>query len=261
MSPEVRLTREMVQSVRDEVRDYFRSQGWVVGVGEFENAVYEDLANRLQLPMKDLGVAVVPDWEHPDVIEFRRQLKELKFEPEGVQNEEIREIRVPYRGIPESEFPIVRYATSLPNVGVLHDITDFDVDINDRPGYFFATLIDKDEKDVIFFGRQSHEKIREALEKTDNERLKGAKWNYAQIGLDKTTGEITNVMMKTDWGEGADKIANVLALLGKINPELFIKKEIFIDKAGGNLDFIFNPTTGEIEDFGTKIVRKVPQLY
>lgn len=257
MSPEIQLTREMVKQVRDELRAEFESRGVVVGVGEFANAVYEVLAERLQLPMKDIGVAVIPDWEDPDVKEFGRQLREFTFEPESITNKEVKEIRVPYRGMPESEYPVLRYATSLPNKGVLHDIAEFAR--LPRPAYLFAALVEQAEKrDVIFAPGPSHDKIQEALEKNG---MMGARFNHAQLGLSEM-GEIDDIMLRNYWGNTREEQRqNVTALLGKINPELFAKHEILIGVVAGNLDFIFNPVTGEMEDFVTKSITRVVPLY
>ncbi len=264
MSPEIKLTREMVQGVRDEVRTSFESEGKEIGKGEFENAVFETLAERLGLPLRDIGVAVVPDWKHPDVKEFSRQLREFKFEADLPETKQIKELRVPYPGIPESEFPTVRYATSLPNFGVLANITDFDAAFNNRPGYFFAVLIDKEgKKEVIFFGQQSHDKIREALERTNEEELKGSEWNYAQIGLDKTTGQLDNIMLKSNWGQdNKTRMTNVTALLGKINPDLFPSGTQMVFDAWGDFKAFYEPSTNELsEEISLQPGIKVPRLY
>lgn len=166
-------------------------------------------------------------------------------------------IRVPYPNMPETAFPEVRYTTTIPDIEVLLDITEF-LQTIPPPTYFFATLIDKDQKDVIFFARQSHDKVEEALKR---DGMIGATFNHAQLGLTETA-EIKSLILRNYWGESRGaRMQNVVTLLGKVNPKLFTTSRIYIGVSGGGLDFIFDPTTNEIQDFQTELTQRIPQLY
>lgn len=257
MSPEIKLTKEIVDEVSGELRKKFESSRVVPLPGELYDGVFQTLAQRLGLPFRDIGVAVIADWEDPRVKEFARQLREFKILDAQV-DPIIKTFRVPYRGIPEDKYPTIRYATSLPDKGTLLDITEF-TQREYKPSYLFVALVEQGEKrDVIFAPGPSHDKIQEALE---GNGMMGARFNHAQLGLSEF-GEICNVMLRNYWGETrGDRKRNVVTLLGKINPELFFRKSVLIGVSGGELDFIFNPTTGEMEDSKTKALEKVPQLY
>lgn len=258
MSPEIQLTKEMVDEVSGKLRSWFESRREAPWPGEFYDGVFQTLAKRLGLPQKDLGVAVVADWEDPRVKEFARQLKEFALTEPQV-DPVIKRLKIPYPNMPESEFPEIWYAESLPDKGILLDITEF-TQHEYKPSYLFAALVEQGEKrDIIFAPGPSHDKIQEALERNG---LMGARFNHAQLSL-TDMAEIRGVMLRNYWGETREaQRENLAALLGKINPGLFVQQTMFIGIVGSHgFDFVFNPVTAEMQDYRTKSVERVPQLF
>ncbi len=145
--------------------------------------------------------------------------------------------------IPE-EGVMVRYTRFLPDKETFHDLID-DGKKTDIPPYLSAVFIHMDETiDVTFGNARNHYEIVLAVEHEKGRKVGQWDWSHIQMELDKESGKLKKISM----GGFGNVKRNLMLLLGRINPQLFVPQEVPISIWGRHESYVYDPLSRELKE-------------
>lgn len=163
----------------------------------------------------------------------------------------------------EAPLPVVRYVSRLPGTDTLHRLIRFGQPDVITPYYISAVLIDYEGMIGVAFGdARIHFDLEKAIEHEKGKKINGS--NRIQINFEKGSTKFSGITSKGDLSEG-----DVMFLLERINPKLFVSRKISIIIGGAGFSYTYDPVKKELQkiDYGAggKVIygrlKKVPSLY
>lgn len=251
MSPEVVVTREMIEGASDEVKFYTGGR-YNGGERELSWLVYETLTSQLGLPWKRVKGMNMPDEGDPRVKELREKLNEFDFTAR--RTEHLGKLRGP--------FSEITYAETLPDPDTILGIADSS---SKGTPFLSAILVDGGgDTDVVFTSVQATPALQAVLQR-EGQDFKVV--DSAEIWLSES-GKIMWIHLMNPWGEDNEtQRQNINMLLGKINPKLFQKTQFAgkyntsIALSEGPTLFWYDPAERSLLAKADKSQESVPQLY
>lgn len=260
MSPEVQLTREMVDGVRRAIREESGIRFWP---GELDNAVLETLTAQFSLPWTSTSRFRHPDFKDSRVKRLAEQIRSFPDQPVGQR----KVVRI--SGTEEGQFTEIPYSSSIPDMETLAAVAVESAQTGTLQ-FIFAGVADSEEgKSVVFASFDNFRFVRASLGK-DGPEL-GREWHIARISLTET-GKLQWVTLEDEeWGGDVnERTENVRALLSRINPALFysgFEGQIPVSGPTDDTLYWFNTSTTELRqkprlsDHRSIPVGSVPPLY